>query len=313
MSVCRYKNKVVLLVYDELSDTERAELDAHLKVCAACRQELAALRQFSSGVPSMSVDDDILKPTRRALFYKLRSASIESQRSQSISWGMKLALQAGLAIALIFFGFQLGHQKTNSSQSAFAVQDLLTAQRTISVDDGTISPQLAGVDKITFNPDGTIEISYNTFNKVHLEGRGDDPAVQQMLQYALLMDDDPIARRRAVKTVQQLVNTDVDLEPIYIEALGHILNDEENLGVKLNIIDILGHAASQPQAQELLIRLMLHENNEAVRIRAFRALVQDRRQFDNLESILSATKSDSNTFIRTKSLELLNQNKGTSL
>jgi hypothetical protein len=305
--------KLLLLVYDELNETERAEVEAHLLVCSACQQELVSLQNFKADVPPINISDEMLQPTRRALFYKLRSAASESRQQTSPWWGFgKLALQAGLAIALIFFGFKLGDQKSNPSQPAFAMQDLLTAASTISTKDGTISPQLIGIDKISINPDGTVEISYNTVNSVHIQGRGDDPAVQQMLQFALLTDDDPIVQQRAVKTVQQLVNSDLELDPLYFDAFERILHDNVNLGVKLTIIDILAYA-KQPQAQEMLVSLMLKDANEAVRIRAFRALTQGNQHVAELENVLSAAKTDTNIFIRTKSMELLQQNKGTSL
>ncbi|MBN1480268.1 zf-HC2 domain-containing protein [candidate division KSB1 bacterium] len=312
MSTCRtIKEKLVLYCYDELSDTEQAELEAHLKVCSACQEELAALQKLQADVKSFSVSNDILQPTRRALFYKLRNMSAKEQPS-SPWWNIgKLALQAGLAIVLVFFGFKLGKNQSQTG-SNFAIKDLLTASRTISVDDGSISPLLVGIDKITFSSDGAVEISYNTLNKIHIQGYGNDPAIQHMLHYALLTDD-PIARLRAVKALEKLASMNKKLDDSYFTILQRILNQETNIGVKLTVIDILGTVQPQPQVQDILVNAMLADDNQAVRLQAFKALLGGEYQIAALENVLTITKSDSNTYIRTKSLELLNKSKGTSL
>lgn len=314
MSVCRsYEEKLVLYVYDELDETEQAAVEAHLHACSSCRQQLAGLQKLKTAVPQLSVNEEILQPTRRALFYKLRDMASETSKQPAPWWNVgKLALQTGLAILLVLFGFKLGHQNS-ITQPSVAMQDLLTAARTISVDGGSISPQFINVDKIKFAPDGTVEISYNTINTVHLQGHGDDPAIQHILQYALLEDDDPVVRQRAVKTVQQLVDADTKLDPTYFDALEQILHEENNLGVTLSVIDILGHAAAQPRAQEMLVGIMLKDENEAIRVQAFKALMKGNQHLSQAENFLTITKLDTNTYIRTKSLELLNKNKGTSL
>ncbi len=309
MRSCPHNNKLTLYVYDELTESERANLEAHLVVCSSCREDLVSLQQLKS-VPRINVGENILQPTRRALFYKLRSKT-SRDRQQPVWWRAgKLVLQTGLALVLVFFGFKLGQQ--SAPAPSFAIQDLLTASNTIAVKDGTISPYLMSVDKITIKPDGTVEMSYNTVNKIHLQARADDPAVQDMLYNALMIDDDPIVRQRAVKTVQQLLDLKSDLHPEYVQAFEAILKEETNLGLKLAVIDIL-RTASASHARDVLVNTMLRDKNEAVRIQAFKALMNDNFQFSELDTILTTTKSDSNTYIRTKSLELLKQNKGTSL
>ena len=58
---------------------------------------------------------------------------------------------------------------------------------------------------------------------------------------------------------------------------------------------------------------MLTDDNQAVRIQAFKSLAWALDKFAELEDILSTTKTDSNTYIRTKSLEILKHKEGTSL
>ena len=314
MSACTtVEKKLVLYVYDELAEDEKAQLEAHLKVCSGCRQELTNLQRLHSAMPQYTISDEILHATRRALFYKLRNAISKPGHQASPLWNLgKLALQAGLAAAFIFLGFKLG-QRATPVEPGFALNDLLTATRTVAVDDGTISPYLLGVDKITINPvDGTVEIAYNTVNDVRIQGGSNNPAVKQMLQYALLHSDDPSLQLRAVKAVEKLASGTTYLDDMYVEALGQILVDETNIGTKLAVIKILESVQSQ-QAKDLLLKSMLNDENQAVRIQAFKSLAGTLEQFTDLENILSTTKMDSNAYIRTKSLEILKHKEGTSL
>jgi anti-sigma factor RsiW len=46
------KERIVSYIYDELTRTERAEVEAHLTTCAACRDDVAALRRVRSDLVS---------------------------------------------------------------------------------------------------------------------------------------------------------------------------------------------------------------------------------------------------------------------
>jgi anti-sigma factor RsiW len=46
------QERIVSYIYDELTRPERAEVEAHLKTCAACREDVAALRSVRSDLGS---------------------------------------------------------------------------------------------------------------------------------------------------------------------------------------------------------------------------------------------------------------------
>ena len=180
--------------------------------------------------------------------------------------------------------------------------------------EGSLSPYLLAIDDITLNPNnGSVQISYNVMNGVQIQGSGNDPAVQQMLTLALLNSGELSLRLRAVKVLEQMACAGMELDDAYVNTLGQILAHENNTGVKLSIVKILACIHTKPRARDLLIRSMLTDDNEAIRIQAFKSLTQNQNETDASDSFLSTTKTDSNTYIRTKSLELLNNRKGTSL
>lgn len=307
-SCSRFENNLVLFVYDELAEVERAELDAHLAVCPACQQRLTALQRWQSTASRFTISDDVLLPTRRALFFKLRSGRLPKRR-EAAHWSLRLALQAGLAVLLVFFGFKLGQQRPTPP----VIHDLLTASRVISLQDGTISPQLIGIDEISLDPvDGSVRISFNTLNDVRLQGSSDHPTVKQLLMVALSNSDDLSLRLRAVKALEGQASSSMTLDESYISALGQILAEEENIGMKLSVIKILAGTPTT-HSQELLIRSMLRDDNEAVRMQAFKSLTHSREELGALDEILLTAQSDSNAYIRTKSLQMLKSRKETAL
>ena len=313
---CRKSKNVMLYFYGELPDDAKAAMEAHLHVCVSCRKELQELQQMRSVSPTPTVSDTILQPTRRALFYKLRHSQMSAREPHS-SWMQigKLTVQAGLAAALVFFGFMLGgKEQPQSMQPAFSVHDLITASNEVAMKDGAISPYLMGINKITVNAlDGTVEIDYNTMNDVTIRGAADDPTVQLMLQNALQMTEAPATRLRAIKAVQAMAITQKTLDDSYVEALGHVLLRESNVGIKLSALKTLELVLQSPTAREVLVQSMLTDEDQAIRIQAFKSLVLNSDFFTDMETILLTTKSDTNTYIRSKSLQILQQGKDAHL
>ena len=313
---CRKSKDAMLYFYDELTDDARLVLEAHLLVCAFCRQELGSLQHMRKASPKPSVDDAVLQPTRRALFYKLRHSQPNQMQPRS-AWMQvgKLAFQAGFAALLVYFGFWLGENKQPATaKPAISINDLFTASNTVAVQGGAISPYLLGINTITLNAvDGTVEIAYNTVNDVTIHGDADDPAVQLMLRNALQMDEEPAMRQRAVKALQHMAESQQSLDESYVQALGQVLMQENNLGIKLSALNALQFVLDSPQARQLLVQSMLTDKNEAIRIQAFKSLMNSDNSFADLESILSTTQSDSNAYIRTKSLQYIKQGKETRL
>jgi hypothetical protein len=97
----RMKEALVALLYDELDGRERADIEAHLASCAACRQEASALRALRLELPAWT-------PPERELGFAIvdrtaRTERVTRPRWALPAWGLAaaaaLVLAAGAAIA----------------------------------------------------------------------------------------------------------------------------------------------------------------------------------------------------------------------
>lgn len=97
----RMKEALVALLYDELDAGERADIEAHLASCAACRQEASALRALRLELPAWT-------PPERELGFAIVDRTARSERVTRSAWALPawglaaaaaLVLAAGAAIA----------------------------------------------------------------------------------------------------------------------------------------------------------------------------------------------------------------------
>src|SRR4029453_16335699 len=83
MSCQEYQRQIVLSLYEELQDGERAGLETHLLECAGCRQAYAEHQAFSHALAedkaAWELPADLLVESRRALGDQLDK--IEAKRS----------------------------------------------------------------------------------------------------------------------------------------------------------------------------------------------------------------------------------------
>jgi hypothetical protein len=95
------KEALVALLYDELEAGERADIEAHLASCAACREEASALRALRLELPAWT-------PPERELGFAIVDRAARSERVTRSPWALPawglaaaaaLVLAAGAAIA----------------------------------------------------------------------------------------------------------------------------------------------------------------------------------------------------------------------
>jgi Putative zinc-finger len=97
----RMKEALVALLYDELDAGGRADIEAHLASCAACRQEASALRALRLELPAWT-------PPERELGFAIVDRTARTERVARSPWALPawglaaaaaLVLAAGAAIA----------------------------------------------------------------------------------------------------------------------------------------------------------------------------------------------------------------------
>ncbi|RPI02685.1 MAG: hypothetical protein EHM72_03530 [Calditrichaeota bacterium] len=300
-----YQKQLLVNLFDELPVDDDQDLQHHLQTCETCRLESLRLRSFIDRLPAAHLDSSWSRYNRQQLFYRLRRKKIG--KAESYFWASTLAGRmlryASFALALVLF-FLLGRTSMINSRSLPSVQDLMTADRLIVTEYGEISPHLLDVNKININADGSFEIVYQTLNLVRLQGKADDPVIRQMINNALQAENATV-RLHAVKAAQFIIDDQCAMDKKTIESLESILENEKNLGIKLAVMKTFDTFPDSPAIEQILLRSMLTDSSEAVRIQAFKILA--RRGALTAPSLPMQSTQNNNIYIRTKVQQLLQE------
>src|SRR3954468_12671128 len=177
------KENAALYIYEELADDQRHEFEQHVERCAACKQELAAARDFKmtmSAIAKPEPSPNLLAASRM----KLQEALETAQQSQGWSrfafdiagWLQQVRLAPALTMALLVFGFAGGVMTTYG----------YLHNRGGSIAGPAIGPQgadqasVASITGITQDPNSNkVHINYSTLVPATKDGSLDDPAIQQ--------------------------------------------------------------------------------------------------------------------------------------
>jgi len=317
---------VVLYFYDELTPGERAEVEVRLQGCAGCQAVLEGLQQLQQVVPatpSVSPDEATMEMVRRAAFARLRPAPRPASVGLA-AWlrPAPLAARLALAVLLVAAGFWWGAKRDGLSTDlppAFAMDQpdlggLLLAGETVQTGSSTIEPTFGGVEEVTFDAAaGTVQIRYNTFNEVTVQGRADDVVVRRLLQQALMDQENPAVRLHAARVLGTTGETalapssppDAEL----VATLVRLIEEEPNDGIRLQALQALRtlhfRQDLSPSVKKTLLGVLLNDKNSAIRIEALQSLTAASLVERDLSRYLQALSEDDNSFIRLEAARLL--------
>lgn len=315
-----HERLITLYFYGELDEAQQAEAEALLKVDPACQQvleQLQGLEQVVPHQPSIEPTNDVMYAMRQAVSQQIRRSVQPSVAERAAAWWQPRILlpQLAFSLVLIAVGFFLGQNDLPRDErlavlESEPMQQLILANQPVEDTNGSIDPFFAGVQDIAFDPEtGMVEVRYNTVNEVSWRGQPDDAVVQQLLQQALLDDENPAGRLRAVNTLQAVAAQQVKPDSMLVDALLVMLRDEENQGMRLQALEALGslyeRATLDPTAKRMMIKVMLNDENPALRMEAMRVLTQNARENQNLAGYLRAAQADTNAFIRNEAGRML--------
>lgn len=307
MPKCKILEKnLVLFYYKELEPLEQAEVESHLQVCEKCRAVLHQLTQMLEQTPSKPLIEPAesqLQILRNVVSNKIAIQSKRPRRRHSNRLTNLLprpVYQITFATLLVFVGILIGRfMEQPPAQPALSLESLFAIERPIRHSIGVLEPFLGNIDQVKLNPaEGTIEISYNTINDVHLQGNLQHPTIRKMLKHALLEEGNPAVRLHAVKAIGKISTRDQQLEPELLETLLTLLSDEQNLGVQLQVLKVLKNIPMNTTIKDVLVRALMYNTNSALRMEAFRTLKNSKLSGSDQIVFLEIAKQDSNRFIR---------------
>jgi hypothetical protein len=309
MTCKEYQHQITLLLYDELSESARFELETHLHNCESCQGAYESEKAMHSVLAEDAIgwDDipsDLLVESRKALADQLDR--IEKRRSwwrvpafSVVFTPMRLLESAalvamGLALGIYLSGGQQGPPQTASNP----VQD-----NKISIPrNGTVSNlQVVNADPVT----GQVELTGEVSQPLRLQGKMDDDTVRSLLVSALREANNPGSRLAAVEVLSQKPN-DESIEEVLISALVY----DDDPGVRMRALEGLKKFANEQHVRAAFMHTLKNDDNAGIRIEAINALMaHNSKDPEFAKSLEEAAKNDDNAYIRNKVLQFVSTSK----
>lgn len=316
METCGYAEEKLLLYHmQELDAQERREVAQHLQRCDLCRGALNELEQLGQALPEPNhflPDEASLAAMRARLGRALarQATSPATRRLAPFSFVHPAPVfQAGLAVLLLAIGFLLGRQQAAEAPRLLS----LPAEQAPSVFQGRSArieavPTIVHVDRVRSDAKmGEVELRFYTLNEMQISGEIHAPAIQQVLQYALFEEQNPAVRLHAVKALQQVQSVSRGFERELVPALAKLIEQEKNLGIRLQVLKLLRHLPQHQILRDKLIEIILRERNAAVQVAAFEALVRDDISREEANLLERAATRDTTNYIRYRLAKVLEQ------
>ena len=276
---------LVFYVCEEIDDSERELIEAHLASCKACSDQLADEKVFHSVLISAPQSADgldasgiLLSQCRSELEEALDDLSAPplQEHWRPFGWLRRwMALRPAWSGAmLVLVGILAGVQllpwmQRNSSNTGQAVnvrapQPLTPEQLSdMRVSGVSLSPSSSGSDS------PTVQVQLSAEQPMVLTGNADDTRMRQIL----------------TQVVQN--------------------SERYDTGMRLDCLDALKAAVRDLQVRAALLNAARKDQNPAVRMKALEALREAAGEDDVRETILEALEHDTNAGVRVEAVNLL--------
>jgi hypothetical protein len=302
---CReYQHQITLLLYEELPEGMRPELEAHLRECTNCKDayesEKAFHATFADDAAAWEVPSDLLVESRRGLADELDR--IERKRSwwrmpafSVVFTPMRLLESAALIAMGLALGFYVSNQQgrvlphstaSNAGQSASSIPS-----------NGTISNlQVLNSDPAT----GQVELAGQVSQPIRFQGRMEDETVRQLLLGALRDADNPGSRSKAVEVLSSRKPNDETIEEALIQALVY----DKDAGVRAQALEGLKKFAGEQHVRAAFMHALENDVNPNIRVQAIDALTATNAKDHELaEKLQEVARQDDNPYVATKALQ----------
>ena len=301
---CDYvKANAVALVYDELADDAKFEMERHVERCAACAAEVGAIRHLQD-VMSSALRPEPTPNLLAASRLRLQEALEEVEHKRGwhrfltfdlAGWLHQVRMAPALSMALIIVGFATGTLAT-------------WRLRGNVINTTVVTPSQANIASITsINQDpadaNKVQINYDTVTKEQAQGSLNDPKIQQLLLYAAHNNLNPGVRN---DTYDLLTRQSGDQR--VREALIYGLRYDSNTGVRLKAIDTLkDYVKDDEHVRDAVLEALLNDASPGVRTEAILALDPVKADTRVRRVLQDLAERDHNQYIRRKAQDMLNQ------
>lgn len=305
---CEYvKQNAVLLVYGELPDDARFEMERHVERCAACAAEVGAIRHFQESMSAALLPEpspNLLAASRMRLQEELEH--VEHRRGWQrfftfdlAGWMYQLRMAPAVSVALLMIGFAGGAMATWRMKPSTGGAGVPVGR------DQTSQATIAGIRSINPDPNdqNKVQINYDTMMRQQAQGSLSDPKIQQLLLYAAHSNVNPGVRNDAA----DLLTRQSGDEQVR-QALIYGLRYDNNTGVRLKAIEALKPYVRQDvHVRDAVVEAVLNDASPGVRTEAILALDPVKADSSVHRVLMDLAERDPNQYIRRKAQDMLNQ------
>ncbi|HEV2113672.1 MAG TPA: zf-HC2 domain-containing protein [Terriglobales bacterium] len=303
MKCANVQDSLVLLLYGELPDDSRFQVQKHLDDCAECAQEWQDLRQFhtdANAVPALDPTPNLLASSRMRLHDALDTT--EQVRGWRFifdpsAWLRQMQFSPALAAAILMVGFTAG------GLTVWDIAHKSGAGPIPTIDQSNPSQAaIAGISGITQDPtNNKVQIKYDTLQPQSTEGSLDDANIQQLLLYAARNQQNPGVRVESMDLLTKRCG-----DPRVREALIYALRYDKNPGVRLKAVDGLKpYVKDDIRVRDAVIEALLYDANQGVRVEAIHMLQPVRADGSVRSALRQLAVKDPNPFIKRESGRML--------
>jgi hypothetical protein len=299
MSCREYQHHIVLFLYEELSEQDKAALQTHLGDCGACKQVFEEQKDLhfalNEDTSSWDVPSDLLVESRKALADELDH--LEHKRAwwriptfSVVLTPMRL-LESG---ALIAMGLALGVYVSKQAPMSAPPSDVLS----VIPRNATVSNlRIVDADAAT----GQVELAGEVVQPLRFAGTLDDDTVQRLTLSALSgAESNPHSRLHAMEVLSRKAG-DQSVKDVLIYTLMH----DGNPGVRTKALEGLVPYLGDQDVRTAFISVLQNDQVEGIRIEAIDALTRFSKDDTVAKTIQEVTKDDSNPYLRIKGLQFV--------
>lgn len=319
----QYREWLELSLHGDLGPREKGMLDEHLATCGDCRSELEDLKQLQSALrkaPRLEVTDLMLQEARQDL-----RAALRIERSRVSFWQTvmekidevfapwaKVSLGAASMLAVGFLAGSLVF-RTNVSADGMLIQQ--------ASPDTEILRGQAQITNVRFDDsdpsDGEIGFTFDAVTPVQVKGSPNDPGVQSVLTKALMSDENPGVRLRAVSAITSQIQigtstpaTEGDKEVKH--ALVEAMKFDPNPGVRREALLALRKFRSDDEVKLGLLYVLNKDENDGMRVEAINSLANGKDETyasdqHLLDILKKKVESDNNRYVRQRARAVLQE------
>src|SRR5271168_2202827 len=298
------RENITLMVYGELADDARHELEQHVERCADCAAELKAEQEFHELLTldrSAEPTPNLLTASRMRLQEALETAEQggfwRRLAFDPANWLRQVRFSPALASAILILGFAGG---AGASYRVFA----RAPQGPTAAAPAAAEASITGIRSITQEP-GTnkIDIKYDTVSTLETQGSINDQRIQQLLLFAARNNYHSGVRMASV----DLLTQKPDVSQVR-DALIYDLRYDTNPGVRLKALDGLGSFVKDDvRVRDVVLEALVNDANPGVRTEALRLIEPVKADGSVRGVLMTLAAKDQSQYIKSQARTMLAQ------